>query len=115
MGTVHNRSKGTFPARRLAKAESFLSRFAGLMCRKNFPAEYDALLFEKCSSIHCFFMFMAIDVIFIDQSGKAVKCISSLKPWRLAWGGFHSCSVIELPAGTLEKTDTRPGDQLEFL
>ena len=112
---LRNKKNGTVLARRLAKAESFWSRFAGLMCRKKFPQEYDALLFEQCNSIHCFFMFMAIDVIFADRKGEVVKSISCLKPWHLAWGGFQSCSVIELPAGTLEKTDTRPGDQLELL
>ena len=115
MAELRNKSRGRTLAFRLAKAESFVSRLTGLMGRKEFPARYDALLFEQCNSIHCFFMFMAIDVLFIDKKGTVVKCISSLRPWRLAWGGWKSSSVIELPAGTLEKTDTRPGDQLELL
>lgn len=114
MGTLCNKSRNSCLARRLARAESFWSRFMGLMGKKTFPPEYDALLFEKCNSIHCFFMLMEIDALFIDRKGTVVKCVHSLKPWRLGWGGWKSHSVIELPPGTLKNTGTLPGDQLEI-
>lgn len=99
-------------ARRSARAVSFWSRFIGLMGKKSFPENYDALIFEKCDSIHCFFMYMAIDVIFLDKEGKVVKCCHKLKPWHLAFGGRRSCHCVELPAGSLEQSGTMPGDQL---
>ena len=87
----------------------------GLMGKKSFPSSYDGLIFEKCNSIHCFFMRMEIDVIFTDKEGRAVRCCSNLKPWRLAWGGWKSSSVIELPPGTLQASGTQPGDKLELI
>ncbi|MBR2873401.1 MAG: DUF192 domain-containing protein [Lentisphaeria bacterium] len=111
---VYNQTRTAVLACRMVRAESFWQRFMGLMGKRRFPGEYDALLFEKCNSIHCFFMFMEIDVLFIDRKKRVVKSVSALKPWHLAWGGWKSAAVIELPAGTLEKTGTLPGDQLEF-
>ena len=112
---LRNLTRNTRLAEHPAAAESFFSRFLGLMGRKSFPRGCDALLFENCTSIHCFFMRMTIDAVFVDKEGNVISCFHSLKPWRLAFGGKKSRSVIELPAGTLEKTNTRPGDRLKFL
>ena len=103
---------GTILAERPLAARSFLSRLLGLMGRKHFPPSFDALLFENCNSIHCFFMRMEIDVLFIDRDFKAVKCVHNLKPWHLAFGGLKSCSCIELPAGTLKRCGTVPGNRV---
>jgi uncharacterized membrane protein (UPF0127 family) len=111
---LYNVSRNSCLAARPRRAESFFERLLGLMGRKNFPADRDALVFEDCNAIHCCFMRMAIDVIFVDSSGHVVKCCHSLKPWRLAFGGAKACTVIELPAGTLLENKTEPGDRLSF-
>ena len=103
---------GSCLAGKIASADSFWSRFLGLMGKKEFPSCMDGLIFENCSSIHCFFMRMPIDVIFTDKENKVVKCISGLKPWHLAFGTLKSCNCIELPSGTLKKSGTLPGDRL---
>ena len=107
-----NTTRHTILARNPACAESFYQRLMGLMGKKTFPAQYDCLVFENCNSIHCFFMRMAIDVVFTDKENKVVKCISELKPWHLAFGTLRSCNCIELPSGTLKKSGTLPGDRL---
>lgn len=109
---LRNQTRGVLLARQLFHAETFWARFAGLMGRKRFPGNCDAMLFEKCNSIHCFFMFMEIDVLFTDKEYKVIKCVHALKPWRLAFGGRKSCHCIELPAHTLAQSSTEPGDQL---
>lgn len=106
---------GSCLAGKIASADSFWSRFLGLMGEKEFPSYMDGLIFENCSSIHCFFMRMPIDVIFADKNLKVVRCFHSLAPWRLAFGGMKSCITIELPAGTLKKSGTVPGNQLSLL
>jgi uncharacterized membrane protein (UPF0127 family) len=111
---LQNLTRKTLLAKHPAEAAGFWGRFLGLMGRKSFPREYDALVFENCTSIHCFFMFMVIDAVFIDKEGRAVRCFHGLRPWHLAFGGRKSRSVIELPAGTLKQSGTEPGDQLSF-
>lgn len=111
---LFNTTRGTVLARSPAAAKSFLTRLMGLMGKKRFPEKYDALVFENCNSIHCFFMRMTIDVVFTDRENKVVKCFRALKPWHLAFGGMKSFSCIELPAGTLKESSTEPGDILAF-
>ena len=84
------------------------------MGRKEFPESSDALIFEACPSIHCFFMRMTIDAVFVDREGRVTRVFPDLKPWRLAFGGKGAYAVIELPAGTIESTQTAPCDQLEI-
>ena len=109
---LRNITRNTLLSRSPARAVGFWQRFMGLMGKKDFPEHYDCLVFEKCNSIHCFFMRMTIDVIFTDKENKVVKCISELKPWHLAFGTLRSCNCIELPSGTLKKSGTLPGDRL---
>lgn len=111
---VRNLSRGTTLASAPRYAKTFFARFLGLMGRKTFPEGSDALIFEACPSIHCFFMRMTIDAVFVDREGRVTQIFPGLKPWRLAFGGKGAYAVIELPAGVIEATRTAPGDQLEI-
>ena len=111
---VRNLSQGTTLASAPRYAAGFFARFLGLMGRKTFPKGSDALIFEACPSIHCFFMRMAIDAVFVDREGRVTRIFPDLKPWRLAFGGKGAYTVIELPAGTIGSTGTVPGDRLEI-
>lgn len=71
-------------------------------------------MLEPCNSIHTAFMRFAIDVVYVDRSGQVVKVVSKLKPFRVSGVLRSTCSVIELPGGTIASTGTTPGDQLAF-
>lgn len=76
-------------------ADSFLTRFRGLMFRKTMgPSE--ALLLKNCSSIHCMFMRFTIDVVYLDDDFTVVAT-ETVKPWGV--GGFHRHvrHVLEIP------------------
>ncbi len=75
----------------------------------------DCLIFERCSSLHSFFLKRNFDIIFVDKSKKVIKLYKEAKPWRIfnadcRW--FEYCCAIECPPGTVEKSNTHPGDQL---
>ena len=56
------------------------------------------------------FMRFAIDVIFLDKQRRVVK-IATVSPFRAAVGrGSHS--VLEVPAGTAERSGLEVGDAL---
>lgn len=74
----------------------------------------EALILEPSNCIHMFFMRFTIDVLFLDRYGKIVAALSSFRPWRLSRIYFPSFSVIELPAGIIEKTQTKVGDNIEI-
>lgn len=65
--------------------------------------------------IHTIGMAFPIDVAYLDAGGCIVRLYHSLTPGRVAALNWKTRSVLELPAGTLEKTGTQVGDVLEFL
>ena len=73
-----------------------------------------ALLIKPCSSIHTFFMRFPIDVVFVDKNRRVVKTAGHVKPWRILLGGKGAHAVIELPAGALDTTEIKSGDQLDI-
>lgn len=88
-------------------------RNKGLLGRDSLPAG-QGLWITPCEAIHMFFMRFAIDAVFLDKQKRVVKIAANLKPWRLS-GSLRAKSVLELPAGTAERSSTQVGDQLEFV
>lgn len=92
-------------------ADSFLTRFAGLMLRGRLKAGR-GLLIAPCSSIHMCFMRFAIDAVFIDREYRVLKISRHLLPWLgLAWRP-GAWGVIELTAGEADRLGIREGSQL---
>jgi uncharacterized protein len=58
-------------------------------------------------------MKFAIDVLHLDRDKKVRKIRSNMKPWRISLC-LSARSVLELPAGAVQRTGTQPGDQLVF-
>jgi len=92
-------------------AQTFFSRFLGLMGRKHLP-ENEAILFPKCSSIHTFFMRMSIDVVYVSSQGKVVKILSGLKPWRMLIPVSEAVHVIEMSSQMARHKNIEIGDKL---
>jgi uncharacterized membrane protein (UPF0127 family) len=70
-----------------------------------------ALVLSPCSSIHTMFMRFAIDVIFVDRDGRAVRIVTDLPPWRIAVAA-RAYAVVEFSAGSVRTRDVRIGDEL---
>ena len=66
-----------------------------------------------CESVHTFFMQFPIDLIYLDKQLRVKKVRSSVKPWRIS-ACLTAHSILELPAGTIRDTRTRPNDALEI-
>jgi uncharacterized membrane protein (UPF0127 family) len=94
-------------------ANTSATRRKGLLGRKSFEAG-EGLWISPCESIHTCFMKFPIDVIYLDRKRKVRKVRASIVPWRLSIC-LLACSVLELPAGTIDRTQTKPGDQLEMI
>lgn len=65
----------------IKKCSNFFDKLKGMMFVKK-KLNY-GLLFNRCNSIHTFFMFQKIDVIFIDDNYKVIKIMKDLKPLRI--------------------------------
>ena len=90
-------------------ALSFRQRLIGLSWRRDWDGETDGMIFYGCSSIHTFFMFMEIDVLFLDRECRVAGLRHSLKPRRIAWQA-GAAATIELRAGILAACGAAVGD-----
>lgn len=88
---------GTAVASQVAVADSFGSRFLGLMGKASLESE-EGLLLMRCRSIHCCFMRFPIDAVYLDGAMKIVG-IETVKPWRLGRLFRGARHVLELSAG----------------
>ena len=70
-----------------------------------------AMLLAPCAAIHTAGMRFAIDVVFVDRRGCAVKIVRDLGPWRISLSA-GARAVIEMPAGSLCRGQVLPGDRL---
>ncbi|MBU9711588.1 DUF192 domain-containing protein [Evansella tamaricis] len=93
------------------KYDSFSSRFKGLMFRK-IPLENEGIWIIPCNSIHMFFMFISIDVVFINKDLKIIKVFPNVQPWTIIPPVKGAHSALELPIGTIEKFELKPCDQV---
>lgn len=109
--SLYNKTKGSLLIKQLNIADTFVSRFLGLMGKTVEPTE--GLLIKPCNSIHCMFMKIPIDVIFVNEDNKVVHKILNMKPWTLSPIIKTSKYVVESPIGRF--TDVNIGDEIEIV
>ena len=104
-----NETRGTCLGEKIDLADNFVSRFNGLMWRKSLP-EGSGLWISPCNSVHMFWMFMPLDILFLDRDQHIVHTIENLRPWRVSPLIKKAHSVLELPVGSIQKTQSQVGD-----
>jgi uncharacterized membrane protein (UPF0127 family) len=109
---VVNATRGTVIADRAAIARSSAERRTGLLKHSELP-QGEGLWIAPCECIHTFGMKFPIDAVFLTKKKKVAKIAAALPRRRLAMA-LLADSVLELPAGTASRTETRIGDQLLF-
>jgi uncharacterized membrane protein (UPF0127 family) len=107
---LRNERTGGVVASDLLTAFDSESRRTGLLRHTSLPAG-SALIIAPTNAIHTFFMRFPIDVAFVEKDGRVAKTCAALPAWRIAWA-LKAYAVVELPAGALERADTRRGDRL---
>lgn len=109
---IENLTRQTELASCAEVADTAASRNKGLLGRSSLPSG-GGLWIVPCASVHTFFMKFPIDLVYINRRKKVTKVRSRVGPWRLSVC-FFAHSILELPAGTVDSTQTRRGDQLDF-
>ncbi|HUW08506.1 MAG TPA: DUF192 domain-containing protein [Anaerolineae bacterium] len=111
---VENLSRGQILVTSGRAADTYWSSLRGLIGSQPL-AQGEGLLIVPCNSVHTHFMSFPIDVLYVDRDDRVVAMNHSMAPWR--FGRLHRQAhfVIELPAGTLGRSGTEVGDQLQVL
>ncbi len=114
---ILNKTKGTTLG--YAKiADSFFSRFRGLMLKREL--KYGLVLklpderSKYGSSIHMFFVRFPLDILFADSKKNVVDLVS-IKPWKTYTPKNPARYIIEMEEGTIKKSNTQIGDHLSFV
>jgi uncharacterized membrane protein (UPF0127 family) len=110
---VINLTKQTWLATKVRKADNFLTRLVGLLKRTHLGPE-EALWLMPSKGIHTIGMKFPIDVVFLSKDQRVLGLTSGLAPYRISSVHLRSYSVLELPNGTVKKSHTDLGDQLEI-
>ena len=88
---------------KIHRYDTFFKRLKGLMFRIR-PIKDEGILLKPCNSIHMFFMFFPIDVIFLNEANEVVFVKENVKPWSVIWPVKGAVAAIELPAGAISGT-----------
>ena len=107
---MRNETRNTVLAEAADLANTSSTRRTGLLKHKRLEPG-DGLWIVPCESVHTFFMKFPIDLVYLDKRRKVRKVRHAVPAWRLS-ACLTAHSVLELPAGTVERTGTLVGDEL---
>ena len=107
---VRNHTRNTVLGDAVELADTSETRRVGLLKHERLEPG-SGLWIVPCESVHMFFMKFPIDLVYLDKQRKVRKVRHAVPAWRLS-ACLTAHSILELPAGTAEKSGTLPGDEL---
>ena len=110
---VRNPARNTVLAGKVIVADTSLTRFIGLLSRRDLPAG-EGLLIRPSNGVHTLGMRFSIDVLLLDRSDIVLAAYKVLRPFRVTRLNWRAAAALELPAGTISSSRTAIGDRLEF-
>jgi uncharacterized membrane protein (UPF0127 family) len=94
-------------------ANNFFTRLRGLVGVKHL-AKGEGLLIQPCNQVHCMFMSIPIDVLYIGSDNRVLAVDAAMRPWAIGRLVRGAKRVLEVPSGTVAATGTQVGDQLQI-
>ena len=107
-----NVSRNTTVSDRCQFANSVFKRMVGLLNRRVF-AQGEGLLLDRCYGIHTIGMRFPIDVLFLDKELRVIRTVPALPPFRTCVVK-QAVYVLELPVGSIQRSQTTAGDQIQM-
>jgi uncharacterized membrane protein (UPF0127 family) len=107
------RADGAPVATRVGLADTAWLRLRGMLGRPA-PQPEEGMLLIPCRAVHMWGMQYALDVAFLDREGHVVAAYPGLPPGGRTRHHREARAALELAPGTLARTGTRVGHQLEW-
>jgi uncharacterized protein len=112
---VYNRTREKSVATRVRVADGYFSRLIGLLgTTRRWASPGNGLWIVPSHGVHTIGMLYSLDLIFLDGQYKVVDVQEHVRPFRISRVSLKAQSVLELPADTVARSETRSGDQLEI-
>jgi len=113
MSRVINSRNSRVLVEKLERATKLKERLVGLIGRPSLEEGHGLWIDRSGNSIHTCLMKFPIDVLFVNKKGEVKHAAAHVKPWRLIFAPLiMPTDVLELPAGTIDRCETRVGDVL---
>ncbi len=96
----------------ILEADSFVTRLKGYMFQKKPSSK--GILFKHCNSLHSFFMGFDIDLYFLDDRKRLVKCVRGFERNKT----IHvkdAAHVLETPSGAIDEKLVEIGQTFYFV
>lgn len=106
------RADGSVVCEQCLVADSPLARMRGLLGREGLPRG-EGMLLRPAASVHTALMRFAIDVVFVSETGRVLKVVHSVPPWR-AVSCRGAAAAIELAPGECSRRDIETGDLVQL-
>ncbi len=108
-----NETRQTILGDKILQADTYFTRLFGLLPRSGLqPGE--GLWILPCKDIHSIGMRFEFDALFLDADLVVIHLIQRMKPLRISPFIRQAKSVLELPPGVIEQTETQMGDHLIY-
>lgn len=111
--SVTNRTRGVSLGERVEVADGFWTRLRGLLGRSGLESG-EGLLLTPCRGVHMMGMRFPLDVVLLDGDGRVAGLYPELAPGKRTRLHREARHALEVPAGTIERTGTREGDELRW-
>ena len=93
---------------------SFLGKARGLMFRLKPKTLIFANGKDEKVSLHMWFVFFPIDVVYLDENKKVVELVEHFYPFMVHAAQNKSRFIVEFPKGSIKKHNLKLGSQLQF-
>ena len=110
---AYNVSKNSFVAGDLKVAKNMWERFRGLIGSSPLE-EGEGFLIPSCQGIHTFGMKFSIDVLYLDGEDRVIRLLKNYRSNLIGPVNWKAKSVLELPTGAIDRSNTELGDILLF-
>ncbi len=110
---ARNLDSGEVIAARVGVTATRAERARGLLGRSDFEAD-EGLWIAPSRGVHTCGMRFPIDLVALDATGTIIDWVVGLRPWRVRLPRRNVVGVLELPEGSLHRTETRLGHRLAF-
>ncbi|SCP98041.1 DUF192 domain-containing protein [Anaerobium acetethylicum] len=111
---VYNASKNRIILGEAEIADTFFTRFRGLLGRKGLAADA-GLIINPCNSVHMIGMRFPIDVIFVNRDNRICHIQHSMRKMSVSPVVRGARFVIEAPEGISKRLNIEMGDEIKIM
>lgn len=116
VGMIKNITKNNEVAKNKVFCKSIIQKAKGLMFSKPIHNTGYIFVFDtpRRIDLHMFFVFFAIDVVFLDENKKIIEIKENFRPFEFYYSKKKAKYFIELPKGSIESKNIVINDKIEF-